>query len=233
MAHSSGASQSHSSMASDGLRAPTPAAAVADRQWFILSRWQQYAGEARANLLRIIAIAAFYGIELLNYHGVNLGPFEMPASVDLKFHQAMTALAVAWTMVALATHVCLRLHIFPSTLKYATTACDVVLLTTILTVADGPRSPLVVGYFLVIAGSTLRFHLTLVRCATVGCMAGYVWLLGFARWFADPARLLEVPRYQQLIVLLALAMTGIILGQVVRQVRGLAEDFARRIGAAR
>lgn len=233
MAHSSGASGTQAPKQPDRSRAASSAAAGADRQWFILSRWQEYTGEARANLLRIIAIGAFYGIELLNYHGVNLGPFEMPASVDLKFHQAMTALAVAWTMVALATHVCLRLHVFPSTLKYVTTACDVVLLTTILTVADGPRSPLVVGYFLVIAGATLRFQLTLVRCATVGCMAGYVWLLGFARWFADPSRLLEVPRYQQLIMLLALAMTGIILGQVVRQVRSLAEDYARRTGAAR
>jgi hypothetical protein len=64
-------------------------------------------------------------------------------------------------------------------------------------------------------------------------MLGYVWLLGFARWFAHPDRPLIVPRYQQLIMLLALALTGIILGQAIRQVRGLAEDYARRTGAAR
>ena len=214
-------------------RYPAMPAPQEDRQWFILSRWREYSGEARANLLRIIAIGAFYAIELLNYHGVDLGPFEMPATVDLKFHQAMTALAVAWTMVALATHVCLRLHIFPAGLKYATTACDVILLTTILTVADGPRSPLVVGYFLVIAGSALRFQLSLVWCATLASMAGYLWLLGFARWFAAPERQLLVPRYQQLIMLVALAMTGVILGQVVRQVRSLAQEYAARLDAVR
>ena len=31
-----------------------------DRAWGIAQRWQEYEGEARANLLRICAIGAFY-----------------------------------------------------------------------------------------------------------------------------------------------------------------------------
>src|SRR5262249_38374414 len=131
------------------------------------------------------------------------------------------------------TVLCLRRQIFPAALKYFTTCCDVVLLTTILTVADGPRSPLVVGYFLVIVGSALRLQLRLVWCATIGSMAGYLFLLGYARWFAPESRDLTVPRYQQLIMLVALAMTGIILGQVVRRVRAMAEEFAERLAASR
>jgi hypothetical protein len=204
--------------------------ARADRQWFIVGRWQEYAGEARANLLRVAAIGAFYVIELTNYHGLDFGPLQMPATVEQRFHATVTALAVAWVLVALATLLCLRIHIFPAALKYVTTGCDVVLLTTILTVADGPRSPLVVGYFLIIVLSTLRFQLRLVWCATLSSLAGYLFLNGYARWFAAADRQLSVPRYQQLIVLLALALTGITLGQVIRRVRALAEEFLQRLG---
>jgi hypothetical protein len=31
-----------------------------ERRWFIASRWEEYEGEGRANLLRMIGIAAFY-----------------------------------------------------------------------------------------------------------------------------------------------------------------------------
>lgn len=209
---------------------PTPEVVTGDRDWFIVGRWQDFAGEARANLLRIAGIAAFYVIELINYYGLHLGPLEIPATVDRPFHAVVTALAVAWTMVALATQLCLQIRIFPVWLKYVTTGCDIALLTTILTVADGPRSPLIVGYFLVVVLSTLRFQLPLVWFATVGSMAGYIWLLGFAQWFAGD-RDLTVPRYYQLIFLLALALTGVVLGQVIRRVRFLAQEFSTRVSA--
>jgi O-antigen ligase len=102
-------------------------------------------------------------------------------------------------------------------------------------VADGPRSPLVAAYSLVIAVAALRFRLRLVWFATLGSMAGYLVLLGYARWFAGRdeslfgPRDLSVPRYQQLIVLFALALLGIVLGQMIRRVRALAEDYARRL----
>ena len=207
----------------------TPSSSRLDHQWFIVGRWQEFAGEARANLLRIVGIGAFYLVELANYHGLNLGFFEMPKVEDIgpAFHQAVTALAVAWTMVAMGVLLCLSQRIFPAALKFVSTGCDVVLLTGILIVADGPRSPLIVGYFLLIALSTLRFNLPLVRLATVGSMAGYLVLLGYARWFTE--RDLHVPRYHQIIVLLALALTGIVLGQVIRRVRAVAKQYADRV----
>jgi hypothetical protein len=205
--------------------------AATDRQWFIVGRWQEYAGEIRANLLRIIAISAFYGIELLNYHGLELGFLNMARAPDLtrEFHAAVTALAVAWTMVAVAVHLCIRQRYFPAALKFASTVLDLLILTGILAIADGPRSPLVVGYFLVIALTTLRFNLSLIRLATLGSICGYVVLLGHDRWFRSPAPAAFVPRYQQLIVLLALAMTGLILGQVIRRVSSIAREYAVRL----
>jgi hypothetical protein len=202
--------------------------AVADKQWFVIERWQEYAGEARANLLRICGIALFYAIELLNFYGLHLGPIDLPAGVDADFHRAVTALSVAWTMMALATLVCLQIRFFPRWLKYATTLGDVLMLTTILMIADGPRSPLVVGYFLLIVLATLRFQLSLIWCATVASMACYLWLSMYASQVTElGSREISVPLYATLIVLLAIALTGVVLGQVIRRVRAMAEDFGR------
>jgi hypothetical protein len=201
------------------------------RQWFIVNRWQEFEGEASANLLRIIGIGAFYAIELLNYHGLRLGVLELPPveGVGQPFHHAVTALAVAWTLASLAVLLCLRRSVFPASLKFVSTSFDVVLLTSILSVADGARSPLVVGYLLIVVLAALRFSLPLVWFATAGSMAGYLAVLGYAKWFAAAGRNLRVERYQQIIFLVALALTGIVVGQVVRRARRLAEDYATRL----
>lgn len=198
-----------------------------DRRWFIVGRWQEFEGEAKANLLRILGIGAFYSIELLNYHSLRLGWLELPpvAGVDARFHGTVTALAAAWTMTGLAVLFCLRGQIFPWVLKYLSTAADIVFLTGILAVADGARSPLVVGYFLIIGLAGLRFSLPLVWFATCGSVGGYLFLLGYSKWFA-PERHLRVDRYQQLIFVLAIALAGIVLGQILRRVRRMAEDYA-------
>lgn len=196
-------------------------AAPADRQWFIASRWQEYAGESRANLLRLIGIASFYTVELVNYYW--LGGVERP------FHIQVTALAITWSMLALGVYWCLQLRIFPEWLKFLTSGIDVLLLTSVLTLADGPKSPLVVGYFALLALATLRLSLSLIWFTSGACLAGYVFLLGHAKWFAENTR---VPQHYQLIFIVALVLTGVVLGQVIRRVRQLADDFALRLRAA-
>ncbi len=202
-----------------------------DRSWYIIGRCQEYWGEGRANLLRIIGIVAFYSVELANRTGFRLGFFEMPRieSVDRPFHLAVTALAVVWTMTALAVQLCLRRQVFPAALKFLSTGADIVLMTCVLCVSNGPRSPLIVGYFLIVALAALRFSLPLVWFATVGSMLGYLAVLGHAKWFA--ARDLRVPRYHEVMFLLALALTGITIGQVLRQLRTMAAEYAARLAA--
>ena len=134
-------------------------------------------------------------------------------------------------MVALATFVCIRRQFLPPALKFVTTACDLVLLTAVLAVGDGPRSPMLVGYFLIIALAALRLSLRLVSMATLGAMAGYIFLLGYVKYYVDAERAatMSVPRYYELIALVSLALSGIILGQLICQVRTMAEDFSRRV----
>lgn len=184
----------------------------------VAKRLQEYEGEVRANLLRAVAIAAFYLVELADYRGFRLGLLEMPKveSVDKSFHMAMTAIAAAWLVASWGVHAFLRRRVFPPALKYLSTGLDVVYLTAALLVADGPRSPLVVAYLLLPALAALRLSLPLVRFATAAAASGYLVLLGHARWFR-PASV--VPRYHQALFLLTLLLSGVLLGQVLRRAR--------------
>ena len=207
----------------------TAAAILDQRQWFIVGRWQEYEGESRANLLRSIAIGAFYAVELFRFYIL-----EKANAASAPFHRQATLIAVAWAMVALAVLLCLRLKIFPAALKFATTACDILLLTALASLGAGPFSPLVLGYFLILALASLRFNLHLVWFATIASMLAYWSLVGLedaktSRWFdANHA----VPPTTQLITLLSLALTGVIIGQVVRRVQGMAAEYAQRLAAA-
>lgn len=210
---------------------------AAERQWYIVERWQEYEGEGRTNLLRILAIGVFYLVELANYHWLAPGA----ANLDFTaYHQKVTALAVAATMVSLAVLLCLRMQIFPAFLKYVSTGCDLLLLTALASVEhgngnpapDGPESPLVLVFFLILALAALRFSLGLIWFATLGSMVGYMALVGLAdkTWFdAEHA----VPPVTQLITVASLALTGVVLGQLVRRTKSLAEDFEGRMRGAK
>jgi hypothetical protein len=206
-----------------------PTKPLNERQWFIVQRWQEYDGESRANLLRIIAIGAFYIVELIRFYLLGSAHPEL-----LPFHRQATLIAVAWTMVALVILLCLRLKIFPAGLKYASTTADVLLLATLAAIAEGPFGPLVLAFFLIIALAALRFSVGLIWYATAMSMLGYWSLVGLAdaktgRWFdAQHA----VPVVTQLLTLLTLALTGVVLGQVVRQARQMSAEYARRLPPA-
>ncbi|MFI5346579.1 MAG: hypothetical protein ACHQ51_09420 [Elusimicrobiota bacterium] len=187
----------------------------ADRQWFIAGRWQEYEGESRANLLRVCGIAAFYLVELLNR-----------ANVTPVFHSAVTALAAGWLMTSWAVYVCLQRRVFPGAMKFLSTGVDLLLLTCLLLLADGPRSPLIVGYFFVLTLAVLRFNVSLLRFATAGAMISYLAVARQAAWRRP--ELAVTPNFE-LIVCLSLALCGTTLGQALRRVRGYAEDYARRL----
>lgn len=192
----------------------------ADRRWFIVARWQEFEGEGRTNLLRVLAIAGFYANHLIWY--ISLAE---PAEADIRFHRLATLIAAGWVFLSLAVLVALQRRFLPAALKYATTLADLLLLTALAGLGRGPDSPLVHGYFLVIAAAALRFNLPLVWCSTLGAMACYLALVG-ARdktWF-DPQH--ATPVVDQLALLLSLGLTGIVMGQVMRRVRQMAQEYA-------
>jgi hypothetical protein len=203
---------------------PTARSATSpDRQWFIVGRWQQYYGEVRVNLLRALAIASFYLVELINFGVLQV--------VSLKFHQAVTAICFAWLLVCVVVFLCLRRGFLPAWLKYVTTVIDLVLLGSIMTVGQGPQSPLVAGLFLVLALAGLRFDLHLIWFTTFAAVFTYLGLaaIGSPDWFA--IRDFGVPRSDQLVVITAIGWTGILIGQMVRHARRMALHFSTHLGA--
>ena len=204
----------------------------ADRRWFITQRWQQYEAEGRANLLRIVAIGSFYLVHLWTFFSAQgrLPQLEFlqiaqADEISASFHVAVTLLAVAWSMLAMAIHLCLQHEVFPRWLPYFSTAADIFLLTSVICIGAGSRSPIIAGYFLILVLAALRFSLPLVRFATIGSVIAYIFVLGCPT-FQIPGTLgvaENVPRYHQLMMVLAMLLTGIMLGQLVRSVRTMAE----------
>jgi hypothetical protein len=125
----------------------------------------------------------------------------------------------------------------PPGLKYVVTCWDLTLITALLVAGgDGPRSPLVLLYFLVVASTPLRLSLRLVTVTTLGAMAAAALALGHyvfyqvgrvAYYAADsPYR---IARAHEVIFLLALGACGLLAGQSVRQARRLVAGYLVRV----
>lgn len=193
--------------------------------WHVTERLGALSGEARANGLRVLGIAVFYAIEVLNYRGLSLGPLQIPRveGVDQQFHAMATALSVAWIMVAAMVLLATRNRIFPPALKYLSTGADLFLLTAVLTLADGPRSPVLAVYFLVIVLAGTRMSQRLVLFASGGAVLGYVALLAQVRFYRPD---LDVPPHWALTTICALVLQGVVMYQIVGGAKRAAEAYA-------
>jgi hypothetical protein len=192
-----------------------------------LERW---AGEARVNLIRLVALLAFYG-----YHLIDVALSRDDPAYTPDYRAAVAALALAWAGVVVLVHAWLRAGRLPPALPYLATLADAALVTALVTVSGGPKSPLVLLYLLVIAAAPLRLSLRVVYVATAAAVLGYLIALGhyvFVRvgasaYYADPA--LRIPRPQEVVTVLALLTAGLLAGQAVRQAHRLAAEPIREV----
>jgi hypothetical protein len=207
-----------------------------DSSWAAARRIESWAGEVRVNLIRLAAILAFYGYHLLNYYVIKDDPTLTP-----DYHTAATSLVLAWSCAVVLLHFCLTHRYNPAWLKYAATVWDALIITALLILPGdyrtvGPRSPLVALYFLLIAAAPLRLSLHVVYVATFAAMGGYLIalgyyayvLVGYHKYYSDPA--VRISRTQEVILLLALGAAGLLAGQVVRQMRRVAEGYPVSVG---
>lgn len=190
--------------------------------WTAAGRAEEWAGELRVNLIRMVAIAAFYGQHLINYYVRKM------ADLTPEYHLVVTGIALSWTAAALALHVALAGRRQLPYLKYAAVAWDCFMATSLLIVSDGPRSPLLVLLFLIVATASLRVHLRLVWVASVLVLLSYGAVCAHSRWVRPESR---VPVHHHVIFALALGSAGLLAGQAVRQTRRFARDYADRVEA--
>ena len=188
----------------------------ADSSWDDARRLESWAGEYRLNLLRLVALAGFYAYHLLDAYLLRDDP-----AVRGQYHVLVSAVAFAWAVGAMVLHLCLVNRWVPAALPYLATAWDLVMITLVLVIGGDPRSVLAVLYLLVVAGAALRLALPLVYAATLGAMAAFLFFHGYVRFWLQLPAAERLAHPQQVLFLLALAVAGLLAGQVVRQGRRL------------
>jgi hypothetical protein len=193
--------------------------------WSDAQRLEGWAGEVRVNLIRLVALVAFYGHHLVN---VFLWRDESAAG---RYHVAATALTLLWGVEVTALYFCLSRRWVPPALKYVATAVDLILVTALLVLGGDARSMLGALYFAVIAASALRLSLPLVYVATLGAMAGELFFFGYVKYGLQLPPEQRLARPQQVILLLALGAAGLLAGQTVRQARRLVAGYPVATGA--
>lgn len=196
-----------------------------DRQWFIVRRWQTYASELRVLLLRVISVVVLYGCQIAHH----LSLTEEGQALNLSYQRVATGVAVLLVVVSLLVLLLVMKRIMPMWLPYLTTIVDLLAIAVLVGMAGGPLATSLTGaFFLVIAMAGLRFDLRLVWLATLGSMAAYMGTVGVVddTWFdADHV----VPLVQQGVALACLGGTGIVVGQIVRLARPLAQQYHERL----
>jgi hypothetical protein len=193
----------------------------ADALWKRTQRLEAWAGETRVNLVRLAGVLAFYGQHLVHYSF-----FNTQERLSAAYHTQTTALVIVWAGALLALFVGLARRWSPRWLKYAVTAFDVAMISALLIVSGGPRSALLPLLLLVVAAAPLRPSLGLVTAAALMAAAGYLFVLGYyvfvlvgaADYYGGDAAL-RIPRENQVLFLLTLLVSGLLAGQVVRQMR--------------
>lgn len=196
--------------------------------WPDVQRIESWAGEVRVNFLRLVALVAFYSHHLVNVYWHRDDP-----TVGGPYHEAVTTLVLAWSAEVAGLHLCLTRRWVPSWLKFAATAADLVLVTALLLLGRDPKTMLAVLYLLVVVAAALRLSLSLVAFATAGAVAGYLFFLGFVRFWLQLPDWQRLSRPQQVVFLLAIAVTGLLAGQYVRQARRVSRGYPVTVSGSR
>ncbi len=197
-------------------RGPSP-----DAAWRAASRAEEWAGELRVNLIRLAAIAVFYGNHLIDFYLRDLG-------ISAEYHLTVTCVAAAWAAAALAIHTVLTRRGNPGYLKYVALGWDVFMATSLIVFSNGPRSPFLVLLLLILFSASLRLNLRLVWTASLAVALSYGVACGHSKWVSPETR---VPVKEHVVFLLALATGGLLAGQAVRQSRRFARNHAERLFA--
>ncbi len=187
-----------------------------------VGRVRRWARRRPALAVTVAALGLFY----VN-HLVSLYVWKRPDEAGI-FHRFVTGLLLLWLAGAVVFQYLARETRSNPVVIYSWAGMDVILFTALLCVADGPRSTILVGYLLLVAGTALRFRISLVWFVTGLSLTGYLWLVLDAHWFRP--QLAPAPK-AVLPFVLGLGMMGLIMHLLLRRVRQL--DSAEAEGEPR
>ena len=177
-----------------------------------LRRWARHSPALAATL---VVLSLFYVNHMFAYY-VLKAPGE-----TREFHVLVTALVLVWGSSAAVFQFLTRRPGAGATTIYGWAGMDVLLFTCLLAVADGPRSTILFGYLLLVAGATLRFRVGLVWYVTGLCLSAYLLLVAEAYWRRPH---LLPPAKGVLPFLLGLMTMGLIGGILLGRIRKLSSS---------
>ncbi len=156
------------------------------------------------------ALALFFANQTLLY------AFE---TIDEAFYRRMTVFIVAWALGATAMHMLLEWAGRRSLMRYLWATMDVALLTVILLIANGPKSPLVPIYLLILVSTGFRWRPWLTVYVTALCIGAFLLLVAEAR-----ARRPHLsPALDEVLVpVVTMIVVGMISAALIKRMRGLA-----------
>jgi serine/threonine-protein kinase len=177
----------------------------------VAGRLAQWAQQRPALAATVVAFTLFYVNHLFNLAQGTEG-------MGGPFHWKVTGLMLSWLLLAIGFQWLVGRPRFRRLGVYGWSAVEVIMLTELLLVANGPSSGLVIGYFLLIGAAGLRFRMALVWLVTGLAMASYLAVQTEASWLRSE-QALAVPPHTAVIFVLGLAMMGLIQYLLLRRFR--------------
>lgn len=175
--------------------------------------------------LRLAALAGFYVVELVNY-AINRNSLEFRS-----FHLKISAVMTVWAVVSVVLQQGLKSPRWSMYACFLWGTLDALLLTGVLLIADGVASPLVVGYFLLIAGSGLWFRVRFVWYMTLLLLVSYSLLIVHFYGFWEPqiARQFNLKWDRHVLFIVAMLVMANIVGYLVDRVRALSSFYGQKL----
>jgi serine/threonine-protein kinase len=202
----------------DRFLAGEPIESSLSEPWHRLARWVR---REPPLALRLCGLGLFYAVQLVQYHVLH--------TISRGFHFEVTFLVGIWALASFGLQQVLKRERWETLGILVWGAADVVALTSILLVADGVASPLVVGYPLLIVASGLWLRPIIVSFTTAAASASYLLLVTdfyFRRVGLQAGFDRSVERH--VFFVLALLLTGAAVRYQVGRSRALSRFYASR-----
>lgn len=148
--------------------------------WIAFQRIQEVKSASRINLIRVVSVVLFFSILTVLYFGSER------TEEQTSYWFSSARVCGIWLLIVGLVVVALKRKNVPPVLKYATSFCDVVLLTTIAAVGAKAESTLVIAFFIISASTFLRLSNKLILSTTVLCICAYLGLVYQTEHFWNP-----------------------------------------------
>lgn len=187
--------------------------------------------EARINILRAVAISALYLQHLVSFFLIR------DESLSVAFHNSVNLIVVVWVCVVAMVFFMLQQNRWPIRLSYFVVFCDAFLISWLIIAAGGPTKIQTILFLLLIFVNALRLLRSIVWFGVVASVVGYLTCLceyvfvevGYEKYYSADGVSLRISRHDEMFMLIALLVAGVIADQIVIQTYRIARSTKKNL----